>query len=209
VCRDRSTLHQYSRIPGRGNFLPRFLPKQALSRSREAVSPGHAANRRDRPECIASLPSWSCGFDSRRPLAPAGSPTLLTNLDFLSAWLLSVGRAIACPSVFAAQQGYSGQIMAAWRPDRTFHFLPAFRPPLSWRCKFKSRRPLPHHAAPPDQRTAATSLPARSARTTERPQSARWRNARRRRGRRVPHPGLPIRLPTASRQRPRMGAVAR
>ena len=34
------------------------------------------ANGRSLPECVTSLPSWSCGFDSRRPLHrdPAAGP---------------------------------------------------------------------------------------------------------------------------------------
>jgi hypothetical protein len=38
---NRSTLHQHSQISGSGNFLPRFLPKQAPPQSDDAVSPGH------------------------------------------------------------------------------------------------------------------------------------------------------------------------
>jgi len=107
----------------------------------------------------------------------------------------ALGRLIEFPTIFAAQQGHSKQIMAVRKPDRTPHFLPRIPAPLSWRCEFKSRRPLPHHAAPPDKRPADTSLPAPSARTTQRPQSPRWRNARRRRGRRYRRRACPYGCP--------------
>ena len=74
--------------------------------------------------------------------------------------------------------------MAARRTGPDSHFLPKTPAPLSWRGKFKSRRPLPYRAAPTGKRTADTSLSAPSARTSERPQSPRWPNAGRRRGRR-------------------------
>jgi hypothetical protein len=51
-----------------GSFLPNFYPK----RWRDGVEMLYllvtAANCRSRPGCGSSLPSWSCGFDSRRPL---------------------------------------------------------------------------------------------------------------------------------------------
>jgi hypothetical protein len=56
-------------IPGSGDFLPKFLSKQAVRRNRGAVSPGQIRKLECRPECVTSLPSWSCGSDSRRPLS--------------------------------------------------------------------------------------------------------------------------------------------
>ncbi len=40
-AQNRTTLHQYSQIPGSGNFLPKFLPKQVVRRSRDDISAGH------------------------------------------------------------------------------------------------------------------------------------------------------------------------
>jgi hypothetical protein len=38
-----TALHQASHIPGRGSFLPIFLPEEAAQRSRGALSPGHSS----------------------------------------------------------------------------------------------------------------------------------------------------------------------
>jgi hypothetical protein len=37
-----TALHQASQIPGGGDFLPIFLPKEATRRSRGAISPGNS-----------------------------------------------------------------------------------------------------------------------------------------------------------------------
>jgi hypothetical protein len=40
-AQNRTTLHQPAQIPGSGDFLPKFLPKQAVKRSRDDISAGH------------------------------------------------------------------------------------------------------------------------------------------------------------------------
>lgn len=66
-----STLHQVAQIVGSSDFLPNFLPKEAAQRSLDVIYLVTVANWRSRPECGTSLPSWSCGLDSRRPLLSA------------------------------------------------------------------------------------------------------------------------------------------
>ena len=63
-----ATLHQNSQIPDSGDFLPKFLPKQAAHRSRYAIRAGHGRKLARPSKGVTSLPSWLCGFDSRRPL---------------------------------------------------------------------------------------------------------------------------------------------
>ena len=41
-ARNRTTLHRLARTPGNGEFLPRFLPKDAPRRNRNAVFPVHS-----------------------------------------------------------------------------------------------------------------------------------------------------------------------
>ena len=66
-------LHDPPQMPGSGDFLPRFLP----DRHRRGVEMPYllvtAASWTGRPEPVTSLPSWSCGFDSRRPLYASGT----------------------------------------------------------------------------------------------------------------------------------------
>jgi hypothetical protein len=49
-------------------FDPNFYPKGQRGGIEMSYLLVKAANRSDGPECVTSLPSWSCGFDSRRPL---------------------------------------------------------------------------------------------------------------------------------------------
>jgi hypothetical protein len=49
-------------------FLPKFLPKETAQRSSDTVYAGHGSKKSSLLESVTSLPSWSCGFDSRRPL---------------------------------------------------------------------------------------------------------------------------------------------
>ena len=51
-----STLHQLARAPGGGGFLPRFLPKQAAGRNRDALSPGHS-RKLERASSVRYQPS--------------------------------------------------------------------------------------------------------------------------------------------------------
>jgi hypothetical protein len=46
---------------------PVFYPKRRRSGVEMLYLLVTAAKWSSRPECVASLPSWSCGFDSRRP----------------------------------------------------------------------------------------------------------------------------------------------
>jgi hypothetical protein len=64
-----ATVHQYSSIPGSDGFLPKFLPKRAARRSREIISPGHGGKPGRSARVCHQPPSWSCEFDSRRPLS--------------------------------------------------------------------------------------------------------------------------------------------
>jgi hypothetical protein len=50
-------LHQASQIPGCGDFLPVFLPKEATRRNQGTVSPGHRASWSNRSEFVTSFPS--------------------------------------------------------------------------------------------------------------------------------------------------------
>ena len=49
-------------------FYPNFYPKRRRSRIERLYLLIMAAKCSSQPECATSLPSWSCGFDSRRPL---------------------------------------------------------------------------------------------------------------------------------------------
>jgi len=61
-------LHQYSQIPGNSDFLPKFPPKRQHGGAETLYILVTDASWGGPPESVASLPSWSCGFDSRRPL---------------------------------------------------------------------------------------------------------------------------------------------
>src|SRR5262249_38414347 len=50
-------------------FYPDFYPNRAHRRLEVPYLLITAANWIGRPESVTSLPSWSCGFDSRRPLS--------------------------------------------------------------------------------------------------------------------------------------------
>jgi hypothetical protein len=49
-------------------FYPNFYPNRHRREVKRPYLPVTATNWRDRPKYVTSLPSWSCGFDSRRPL---------------------------------------------------------------------------------------------------------------------------------------------
>jgi hypothetical protein len=53
-------------------FYPDFYPNGQCSGIETPYLLVTAANWDGRPERVTSLPSWSCGFDSRRPLQFAG-----------------------------------------------------------------------------------------------------------------------------------------
>ena len=55
-------------------FLPKSLPKQAAHWSRYAIRAGHGRKLARPSKGVTSLPSWLCGFDSRRPL-PGKTPS--------------------------------------------------------------------------------------------------------------------------------------
>jgi hypothetical protein len=55
-ARNGTALHQLPQVPDSGDFLPNFLPKQAASRSRDVIFPGH--NRElERPARMCYQPS--------------------------------------------------------------------------------------------------------------------------------------------------------
>jgi len=70
-----TVLHRNSQIPGNGDFLPKFLPKQARQLSREVISPGHS-RKPERPSRVCHQPSkplhplggWSPRRENRGPL---------------------------------------------------------------------------------------------------------------------------------------------
>ena len=53
-------------------FYPDFYPEVRQSGAKMLYVLVMPANWSVRPGCVTSLPSWSCGFDSRRPLQLAG-----------------------------------------------------------------------------------------------------------------------------------------
>ena len=55
-ARNRTTLHWPPQIPGSGDFLPRFLPKEAAQRSRDVIPPGYR-RKLDRPARACLQPS--------------------------------------------------------------------------------------------------------------------------------------------------------
>ena len=61
-------------------FYPNFYLKVQQSGAGMLYVLVIAANRSGRPGCVTSLPSWSCGFDSRRPLR--GNFTFMKNFRF-------------------------------------------------------------------------------------------------------------------------------
>jgi hypothetical protein len=64
-----TTLHQPPQIPAVAIFYPNFYPNRQGSGVETLYVLVTAANWSGRPECVTSLPSWSCGFGSRRPLS--------------------------------------------------------------------------------------------------------------------------------------------
>ena len=50
-------------------YYPNFYPKRQRGGIEMSFLLATAANRSGWPGCVASLPSWLCGFDSRRPLS--------------------------------------------------------------------------------------------------------------------------------------------
>ncbi len=71
----------FHRFQAAAIFYPNFYPKRRRSRFERLYLLVMAAKCSSRPECVTSLPSWSCGFDSRRPLRE--SPTSLIIFDLL------------------------------------------------------------------------------------------------------------------------------
>jgi hypothetical protein len=61
-------LRQPPQTPGSSDFLPELLPKEASQRSEKSHLLVKGINWASRLGCKTCLPSWSCGFDSRRPL---------------------------------------------------------------------------------------------------------------------------------------------
>jgi hypothetical protein len=70
----RAGLHSTSlhRLEAAAIFYPNFYPKRQCSGVEMVYLLVTASNWSGRPECVTSLPSWSCGFDSRPPLQPNG-----------------------------------------------------------------------------------------------------------------------------------------
>ena len=66
----RAGLHSTSlhRLEATAIFYPNFYPKRQCSRAEMVHLLVTATNWSGRAECVTTLPSWSCGFDSRRPL---------------------------------------------------------------------------------------------------------------------------------------------
>jgi hypothetical protein len=64
------SLHWSSRFPRNPDFLPKFLPELPLAPKREPQNTLYIrAFAGNLPAGGRSLPSWSCGFDSRHPLS--------------------------------------------------------------------------------------------------------------------------------------------
>jgi hypothetical protein len=63
---DCTSLHRFRAT---AIFYPNFYPKRQPGGAGELFLLVAAANREGRPGCVTSLPSWSYGFDSRRPLS--------------------------------------------------------------------------------------------------------------------------------------------
>ena len=61
-------------------FYPNFYPNRRRSGVERLYLLVTAANWNGRPGSVTSLPSWSCGFDSRRPLQLAGFFRLTVHL---------------------------------------------------------------------------------------------------------------------------------
>ncbi len=58
----------FHRFQAAAVFYPNFYPKRQRSGIEMPYLLVTAANWKDQPWYVTSLPSWSCGFDSRRPL---------------------------------------------------------------------------------------------------------------------------------------------
>ena len=61
------------RLEAAAIFYPNFYPKRQCSRAEMVHLLVTATNWSGRAECVTTLPSWSCGFDSRRPLRVLGA----------------------------------------------------------------------------------------------------------------------------------------
>jgi hypothetical protein len=80
VIRAHRTAQRRTRVHGFRTaeiFYPNFYPKRRRGGTEMSYLLVTAANWNDRPECVTSLPSWSCGFDSRRPLRFTGVFTIV------------------------------------------------------------------------------------------------------------------------------------
>jgi hypothetical protein len=71
----------FHRFQAAAVFYPNFYPKRQHSGIEMPYLLVTAANWKDQPWYVTSLPSWSCGFDSRRPLY--GNLTSFTIFDLL------------------------------------------------------------------------------------------------------------------------------
>jgi hypothetical protein len=63
-----TALHHTSHISGPAIFYPNFYPNRRRGGAGMLYLLVTAIDRSDLQECVTSLPRWSCGFDSRRPL---------------------------------------------------------------------------------------------------------------------------------------------
>ena len=89
-------LHQSLPIPGSGDFLPKFLPKQVAQRSRNIVYAGHSREMK-RPARVCYQPSklvMRVRFPSLAPLRPSLAPLRSSSLVF----------SVTCPPVFKEER---------------------------------------------------------------------------------------------------------
>jgi hypothetical protein len=67
-ARNGTTLHWPPQTPGNGIFYPNFYPNRQRGLADRSYLLVAGPSRDNQPGCATSLPSWSCGFDSHRPL---------------------------------------------------------------------------------------------------------------------------------------------
>ena len=114
-------------------FYPNFYPKRQHSGIEMSYLLITAANRSGQPEFVTSLPSWSCGFDSRRPLSTSLVSESVSRYGAglrRQSELRGSAAASQCPcfpseASSSPPTGLAGMLMQPWNPwdDQAQEFL--------------------------------------------------------------------------------------
>jgi hypothetical protein len=130
---DCTSLHRFRAT---AIFYPNFYPKAQQSGAEMLYVLVIAANWSGRPGCATSLPSWSCGFDSRRPLQFINFSRFGVPIDLDPG--LSIGRRAYSCDISTAKLQSSNIVMltSGWWDYPSFY--PKCPPPHGWSCQLES-----------------------------------------------------------------------